>query len=66
MIGDKPVVESFKIIHTNDGFMIEFDDGCDNEYIHAPNGDNLFVTYHQTSVVLAQYLLRNLLREESS
>jgi hypothetical protein len=65
MIRDKSVVERYTIIHTNDGFMIEFDDGCDNEYIHAPNGDNLFDTYHQASVVLSQYLLYNLIKEES-
>jgi hypothetical protein len=30
----------------------------DAEYIHAPNGDNLFDTYAQACIVLANYLLK--------
>jgi len=56
------IMKQFTIICTNNGYMIEEEneDG-DNEYIHAPNGDNLFDTYAQASVVLAQYLLKAVL-----
>jgi hypothetical protein len=56
------IIKQFTIICTNNGYMIEEEneDG-DNEYIHAPDGDNLFDTYAQASVVLAQYLLKAVL-----
>ena len=56
------IIKHFTIICTNDGYMVEQEeeDGG-NEYIHAPNGDNLFDTYAQASVVLAQYLLKAVL-----
>jgi len=56
------IIKQFTIICTNNGYMIEEEneDG-DNEYIHAPDGDNLFHTYAQASVVLAQYLLKAVL-----
>jgi len=56
------ITKHFTIICTNDGYMVEQEeeDGF-NEYIHAPNGDNLFDTYAQASVVLAQYLLKAVL-----
>jgi hypothetical protein len=39
--------------------MIEYEnEDNDADYIHAPDGDNLFDTYAQASVVLAQHLLK--------
>ena len=56
------VVRHYTIICTNDGYMVEVElDEGDTVYIHAPNGDNLFDTYAQASVVLAQYLLKEVL-----
>jgi hypothetical protein len=56
---DEKLIKRFSIISTMDGYMVEQeDDEAGNEYIHAPDGDNLFDTYAQASVVLAQYLLK--------
>ena len=61
-MSDEKLIKRFSIICTNDGYMVEQEDEDDgNEYIHAPNGDNLFDTYAQASVVLAQYLLKAVL-----
>jgi hypothetical protein len=51
------IVISYEIISTNDGYMVEALSD-DAEYIHAPNGDNLFDTYAQACIVLANYLLK--------
>ena len=58
-------ISKFEIIETPDGYMINhhcdmgeyFHDG----YIHAPDGDNLFDTYHQAVIVLTQHLLKEIL-----
>ena len=56
---DEKLIKRFSIISTMDGYMVEQeDDELGNEYIHAPDGDNLFDTYSQASVVLAQHLLK--------
>jgi hypothetical protein len=61
-MSDEKLMKRFSIICTNDGYMVEQEDEDDgNEYIHAPNGDNLFDTYAQASVVLAQYLLKGVI-----
>lgn len=61
-MSDEKLIKRFSIICTNDGYMVEQEDeGEGNEYIHAPDGDNLFDTYAQASVVLAQYLLKAVL-----
>ena len=53
------VVITYAIISTNDGYMIEYEnEDNDTDYIHAPDGDNLFDTYAQACVVLANYLLK--------
>jgi hypothetical protein len=53
------VVITYTIISTNDGYMIEYEnEDNDTDYIHAPDGDNLFNTYAQACVVLANYLLK--------
>lgn len=56
------IIKHFTILCTPNGYMVEQEeeDGG-NEYIHAPNGDNLFDTYAQASVVLAHYLLKAVL-----
>ena len=56
------IVKQYTILCTSNGYMVEHEteDG-DNEYIHAPNGDNVFDTYTQASVVLAHYLLGGVL-----
>jgi hypothetical protein len=51
------IVISYEIISTKDGYMVEALSD-DAEYIHAPNGDNLFDTYAQACIVLANYLLK--------
>ena len=51
------IVISYEIISTNDGYMVEALNE-DAEYIHAPNGDNLFDTYAEACVVLANHLLK--------
>jgi len=51
------IVISYEILSTNDGYMVEALSD-DAEYIHAPNGDNLFDTYAQACIVLANYLLK--------
>jgi hypothetical protein len=44
-------------MRTNDGYMVEYQDE-DTDYIHAPDGDNLFDTYAQACAVLAHHLLK--------
>lgn len=59
MITHEHVVITYTIISTNDGYMIEYEnEDNDADYIHAPDGDNLFDTYAQASVVLANHLLK--------
>ena len=61
-MSDEKLIKRFSIICTNDGYMVEQEDKDEgNEYIHAPDGDNLFDTYAQASVVLAQYLLKGVI-----
>lgn len=56
------IIRHYTILCTNDGYMVEVEsEEGDTEYIHAPNGDNLFDTYAQASVVLAQYLLKEVI-----
>lgn len=53
------IIMKYTILCTSNGYMVEQeeeDGGTD--YLHASNGDNLFDTYAQASVVLAQHLLR--------
>jgi hypothetical protein len=62
MITHEHVVITYTIISTNDGYMIEYEnEDNDADYIHAPNGDNLFDSYVGASVVLAQHLLKEVL-----
>jgi hypothetical protein len=61
-MSDEKLIKRFSIISTMDGYMVEQEDEDDGtEYIHAPDGDNLFDTYAQASVVLAQHLLKRVL-----
>ena len=55
------LVISYEIISTNDGYMVE-ELSDDAEYIHAPNGDNLFDTYAEACTVLANYLLKEVVK----
>jgi hypothetical protein len=55
------IVISYEIISTKDGYMVEALSD-DAEYIHAPNGDNLFDTYAEACTVLANYLLKEVAR----
>ena len=62
MIRHEHIVMTYTIISTNDGYMIEYlNEEGDTDYIHAPNGDNLFDSYVGASVVLAQHLLKEVL-----
>ena len=55
-------ISSFTIICTNDGYMIEHQPQEDDmQYVHAPNGDNLFDTYQQAVIVLTQHLLKEII-----
>jgi len=57
MINRKYIVITYTIMRTNDGYMVEYQDE-DTDYIHAPDGDNLFDTYAQACAVLAHHLLK--------
>ena len=62
MITREHIVITYTIISTNDGYMIEYENKeGDTDYIHAPDGDNLFDSYVVASAVLAQHLLKEIL-----
>ena len=56
------IISSFTIISTSNGYMVEYQtEEGDDQYVHAPNGDNTFDTYAQAVVVLTQHLLKEIL-----
>jgi hypothetical protein len=64
MTGSNEFVQRFTIKKVEHGFMILFESEDNECYISAPDGDNLFDSYHQASIVLSQQLLYNLIRED--
>lgn len=55
------VVVHFTIIRTADGFTVEQEESEGNtEIVSAPDGQDVFRTYLEACVVLAEYLLRGL------
>lgn len=53
------IMNHYTILMTPDGYMVETEtDEGGTEYIHAPDGDNLFNTYKDALHVLANHLLR--------
>jgi hypothetical protein len=56
--------ETYEIQSTDNGFMIH--NNNEDDYIHAPNGDNCFDRYSTALTVLANYLLKIAIESEVS
>lgn len=60
-MNDEDVVVHFTIVRTADGFIVEQEESEGYiEIISAPDGQDVFRTYLEACVVLAEHLLRGL------